>query len=76
MALSNAKGEETSQELVSITLNIEFLPRGNMLSKELIDKKPSGKGKKLENCLLCGATNIENKRIVIENQKPKYNLQK
>ena len=75
MALSNAKGEETSQELVSITLNIEFLPRGNMLSKELIDKKPSGKGKKLENCLLY-ATNIENKRIVIENKKPKYNLQK
>ena len=75
MALSNEKGEETSQELVSITLNIEFLPRGNMLSKELIDKKPSGKGKKLENCLLY-ATNIENKRIVIENQKPKYNLQK
>ena len=76
MALSNAKGEETSQELVSITLNIEFLPRGsNMLSKELIDKKPSGKGKKLENCLLY-ATNIENKRIVIKNQKPKHNLQK
>ena len=70
MAHLNAKGEETSQELVSITSNIEFSPRGNMLSKELIDKKPSGKGKKLENCLLC-ATNIENKRIVIEKSKAK-----